>query len=590
MITTWVNKLEQELTVFTLPFVITIISLIIPGGYEVFAGDLLLYVPWIYYSLNHNLFSANDILFSFSQTKYTFFNDIFIWLIDKFKINIIYIFYFLNLVFRFIYFLSLQNLVNKITGKRNFTIILLMVMVSISSSFYGTSSSIFNSYLHPRFIGFSLNILFLNLLFADKFILSSIILGFGSLIHIITSVPFLILFYIKLFCFQEQRKYFWFSALIPVIFLIILIIHAHSESSNLNPLMLIDPVWKNIIRQRIPWIFITDWNLNNSIFLPLVSIILFVISFNNKHNLIIKLLFVVPIFLCLVSLISVDILKISLFAQMQIFRSLLIWKLIITLVFAYFVIEKSHIYSRAKNLNLLLIISFFSLGNIGGSVFENVYCVGIYILILLFIFQIKIIYKILITLSIFIVINTGNFLFIFQNIFVYILFSLLLYFYLKNENIFLILKNKMRFLFPSIISILSIISLVILTPKIIQPSYYQTPLIQACDWIKDNTNEQDIFVIEPFSKVGSTFRVACYRSIFFSEKDGAQSVFNREYALEWEKRREIVEKIKQDINLLNVISNRYNLNYIFSDHQLAGNYPLVFNNTEHYIYKLNRAK
>jgi len=626
----WLRKVKGELRLLPIAIFITALSLIIPGGYQVFTDDLLLYMPSLYHSLNHNLFQ-NDLLLSFNQTSYTLFDDVIIFLTNNFSIstwfkqdkavNIFYIFLWLTIVVRLIFLYSIHALVSQLTGKLNF-IIVLILLLTLTSSVYGTATSVFSNYLHPRFVGFSINLFFLVCFLNEELLLSALILGFGLLIHIITALPFVGFFYFfyikKSFLGREQFKYFWLSGLLPIIFLMILLAHARSESSNLSPFILIDPVWETIIRERTPWIFITNWTINNAIFLPIATIILFLVSSGELKNSLVNknrinyiyLLILIPLILYLASFFTVDILKISLFAQLQMSRSLSLWQLVVTLLFTYFAIKNINISANFKNIIynciLLLIVSFLCLPSIGGRSFEKTHNIYFYILLSLFLlcwsYNNRILFnyrpaKMLLIIAIFLlatplfysILSRGNISFTNLNTYVYIVVSLVLFFWIKREyNISTSLTTKLLSI-PSILLLgLSIICLGLFTPKLIYPNYYNPPLIETCNWIKNNTSEQDVFITEPFSRLGSEFRLACYRSIFVSKKDGAQSVFNREYALEWQRRMKIARKSKEDTSVLAEISKQYSVDYIFSDWQLDVKYPLVFKNTKHYIYKLSR--
>jgi len=626
----WLRKVKGELRLLPIAIFITALSLIIPGGYQVFTGDLLLYMPSLYHSLNHNLFQ-NDLLLSFNQTSYTLFDDVIIFLTNNFSIstwfkqdkavNIFYIFFLLTIVVRLIFLYSIHTLVSQLTGKLNF-IIVLILLLTLTSSVYGTATSVFSNYLHPRFVGFSINLFFLVCFLNEQLLLSALILGFGLLIHIITALPFVGFFYFfyikKSFLGREQFKYFWLSGLLPIIFLMILLAHARSESSNLSPFILIDPVWERIIRERTPWILITSWTINNAIFLPIATIILFLVSSWELRNILVNknkisylyLLILIPLILYLASFFTVDILKISLFAQLQMSRSLSLWQLVVTLLFTYFAIKNINISANFKNIIynciLLLIVSFLCLPSIGGRSFEKTHNIYFYILLSLFLlcwsYNNRILFnyrpaKMLLIIAIFLlatalfysILSRGNISFTNLNTYVYIVVSLVLFFWIQREyNISTSLTNKLLSI-PSILLLgISIICLGLFTPKLIYPNYYNPPLIETCNWIKNNTSEQDVFITEPFSRLGSEFRLACYRSIFVSKKDGAQSVFNREYALEWQRRMKIARKSKEDTSVLAEISKQYSVDYIFSDRQLDVKYPLVFKNTKHYIYKLSR--
>ena len=122
----------------------------------------------------------------------------------------------------------------------------------------------------------------------------------------------------------------------------------------------------------------------------------------------------------------------------------------------------------------------------------------------------------------------------------------------------------------------------------IQPAGASDPMFfGACEWIKMNTAKSDLFLTEPFSSRGGDIRLFCGRGLFATRKDGGQVVFSREYALEWNRRYDIIKKLQSDYSQESVteISKEYGIDYLLSDNELdlSGK---VFDNQSFYVYKL----
>jgi len=592
------EKIKKELQLLGVIGILTIFSLIVFPGYKVFISDHELYIPAIYQSLNPGLFQ-NDLLLSFNQAAYTLFDELIIFLINALNINIFYALFFLTIIVRFIYFYSIYKIAFYFTNNQQFSIFSILLFIA-GFSVYGTVSSTLDIILVPRLMGLSLNLLFLALFFNKKWVLSTLPLGIGILIHPITSIPFIIFFFLAVFFFSDKKRFFDKSSLllgvIPLVFLIFLVLTI--KSSGLGLFTFIDPLWESIIRFRDPYIFITSWHYSDFLFL-LASICMLIISYlelreifeNITKKKYFYLLILIPLLLFALSFITVDILKMHFFAQLQMSRSLFLWKIFITLFFSYFAYE--YIKTNPKD----ILYNFPLVGLILSFILKEPF---IFLFLPMFFFlwmkrkynlfgltKIRIFKKDQFSVVIFSICTIGLstiFLIKISYLVAIILLSILatLMVTWKSKLVF---GHKSTYLFL----ILLVISTIILIPKFsVYPLYFEDKsLIEACDWVKNNTDEEDVFITEPFSKASGPLRLTCYRNVFTCFKDGAQVIFKRDYAFEWKKRIDLVSKLEKNPNLLSEISKEYNVNYIFSDHRLNLSYSLVFNNTKYFIYKLD---
>lgn len=163
----------------------------------------------------------------------------------------------------------------------------------------------------------SFNLLFLAYFFNEKRLLSTLALGIGLLMHPLTSLPFLLFFYLELFFFHNRKRFFHsslFSGTIPIIFLVFFVLS--TQLSGLKFFALIDPFWESIIKYRDPYVFIASWDWRH--YRPLFLIIsvgffavgrlelggLFENSVKRKH---LYLLLLISLLLFVVSFITVDV-------------------------------------------------------------------------------------------------------------------------------------------------------------------------------------------------------------------------------------------------------------------------------------------
>ena len=77
----------------------------------------------------------------------------------------------------------------------------------------------------------------------------------------------------------------------------------------------------------------------------------------------------------------------------------------------------------------------------------------------------------------------------------------------------------------------------------------------------------------------------CLRNVFVTYKDGGNGIFNKDYALEWNKRIGLVNSIAQTGNFS--LLNNYKVDYIYSESYLNITYPLVFDREKSKIYDLS---
>jgi len=588
---------------------LTVFSLVAFQGYRVFTSDHELYIPPLYQTLNPELFQ-NDLLLSFDQTAYTFLDELIVFLMRALKADIFFALFSLTVVFRFIYFYSLYRIALYFTEDRTFSILSMFLFIG-GSWVYGAAISTLGIYLTPRVVCLSLNLLFLACFLNGKRLLSTVLLGIGLLIHPISSLPFLIFFYLDVYLLSGRKRFTGPSFLlgaIPALFLALLLFC--TESSRIGFFAVLDPIWESIIRFRAPQIFITSWDYPSFAML-IASACLFAISrlelremFKNPaKKKYLYMLFLIPLFSFILSLISVDIFKMHFFAQLQASRSLVLWKIFIPLLFSYFAYK--HIRDNPADLAL----DFSLAGIILSFVFSYPSRIvplsfsGRYAPLLLFLPM----FLFLWTTSRYNLHSTAKSKVFNKELFSVVIFAVsaaalltarftprsamvirlsLLATLVVVWNAVLPLKRGLIYIFPLAMAVITLMSIPYFS---IHPSYFRDKrLMEACEWIENNTGEQDIFITEPFVRNSGPLRLTCHRNVFTTRKDGAQATFRRNYAVEWKKRYELVDRLKTDNKLLKDISREYSEDYLISNSRLNTPYPLVFDNPSYCIYKLRQ--
>src|SRR3989344_8310014 len=84
-------------------FILTLFSIIVYPGYEVFISDHELYIPIIQHNLDPDLFS-NDLISSFNMLDFTMFDEIIVFLMGLLNNNIFLTLILMYIITRLIFF------------------------------------------------------------------------------------------------------------------------------------------------------------------------------------------------------------------------------------------------------------------------------------------------------------------------------------------------------------------------------------------------------------------------------------------------------------------------------------------------------
>lgn len=599
---------KKQLLLFI--FIITLFSLIVTPGYEVFTSDHALYIPQILHAQNPSIFE-NDLLVTFNLHKYSLFGELIYVFQNTLKTNIFTTFFILMFLTRFIHYYSIYNLALYFSSNKTFSLLTTLVFIP-GFSVYGYPYSTVDTILLSRSIGFSLNLLFLVLFLKNKKFLSLLFLILAMLIHPMSSLFFIAFLILETLIASKRKKYLYLFTLIFVFFFFTAYLTVSgklSTSSLLTMLKPIDSFWLTIIKERNPYYFISSWNYQ--LLLLFSNIILFIVVLLEGKSLFkekikrryIHLLFYLPFCLLITYFILVEIFKLPFFIQLQLLRNLGFLKIFSIFFFFYFTYETIKKYPKE------IIYNFFLIGILSSFVFEKS-----------FIFPLP---------------NKGSLTLVFLPGFIYFwlrkkyqLSNLKKKNYLSHKELLIVL---LLILFSLVISRLLIIRLAVLIPLILSVGivtisiklkqevftkyYYLTqpisllililvtlfsvpkfkitpdyldnkPFMEACDWTKNNTEKKATFITEPFSNMSRPLRLSCLKKVFVCRKDGSIALYDKNYAFEWKKRMDLVNKLKDNYKTLSEISDQYNVDYIFSDSKLDINKPEVFGNGKYFIYKI----
>ncbi len=598
-------------------------SLVAYPGYTLFVNDHNFYIPAIYRRLNPILF-PNEHVLSFDLLANTIFDELIILLMGLLNTDIFSALFLLSAAVRFIYFYSIYKIAFYFTGDKKFSIFSILLFMS-GIDINGTATPTMNPYLTPGVMGLSLNLLFLSLFFNNKKTLSTVPLGIGMLVHVLSSLPFIIFLYMDILSRSYKKRALdrqcLLLASVPVLFLAFLVLN--SDLSALGPFEFIDPEWEGIIRERDPYIFVTSWP-PLAFTLLFSSATIFMISRlelgglteNTVKKRYCTALFLIPLFLLVFSFISVDILKMHLFAELRPARGLLLWKIFAALLFFHYAYEHAkkkpgdilYNFSLAGTLlPMALPLYYPATGHI--DLTEAVSLPFFHTFLFLWVKRkyrlfassehevLKrnhlpiLIFCTSLAISMPLLLKYGEASILFPELAVTICLALLLALTIARRKEFLTEDGPGLSFYA-----LLLVGMAISIPRFsIYPSYFNNaPLIEACAWIKENTAENAVFLTSPLSPLNTPLRLTCNRPVLITYKDGGHVVYSKDYAVEWKKRIGLTIGIhpklekKEDIRPeVSLIEKEYDVNYLLSGYELNSGYPLLFDNGKYYIYRLD---
>ena len=575
--------------IFLILVLFTFFSILVFPGYEVFISDQEIYLPLAYHHVDKDLFSQ-DLILKFDVLQYSLFDELIAFLLG-FTSNISIILFFVYMLTRFIYFYALFKLALYFTKDEKFSILSLLLFVP-TISVYGTQ--IFDTLLIPRVIGFSLGLLSLAYFFERRYFTSTILLSLHYLIHPLTSFFFMAFFYANLLFNFEKKKFFNKELLLPgLIPIITFFFTAIMNGPGLGFFNIIDDSWNSIILFRWSSFFVSGWDYK--LFLVLfTSIIVFLIGLDSYRDRVKKIplvvLLLLPLFMFMISFFAADLLKLHFIAQLQIYRSLFFIKIFGALLF--FRMAYLHIKRNSRD----IFYNFFMLGTVF-SYFVNEDFIYPFFYTFLYLW-INRRYKARLTrmipifkhesVSIILFIPIFFLFFIVVRNFPSFSLFLLLVVFSAATTFTALAYFKKNFPFTTLhVSIFFLVIIIISIPSFsIYSSYYKDKeLVASCEWIKENTAKDSVFITFP-DKLSRPIRLLCHRSVFASGREGSSSLFDRSFAFEWKKRMEIHSAVYANISSIKSLTSDYRIDYVFSKGPLMLDYPLVYNNSIYHIYNL----
>lgn len=369
-----------------------------------------------------------------------------------------------------------------------------------------------------------------------------------------------------------------------------------------GPIELLTPevmasAWVDIVRSRNSYLFLTEWGLTHHLFwlealvFWLVARHDFLTTWSAEKRRVVYLLVLIPLALTALSFITVDFFELSTFVQVQLLRSQVMLKITLVILFAYYAWRtalrepKPSLFNvfllgivaalLVKELIVLIMLPFFTLlwweRQQAGATKADLMPVALHHGIFIGAFAAS---AYIATLS--------------RPFLGPLLITTLLITGLLMALVYWHQAHPRRAVFLGIIIALVYVSNPTLGPGGIKPPLaYDTQFIAACAWIQHHTPPQAIFVAEPFSGVGEDVKLLCQRNLYYSGKDGAQVLFDEQYAYEWQRRKDLLVKQPSEAATAAALLME-DIDYVISIKPIDQLSRFeVFSNTSYFIYQLS---
>lgn len=590
--------------------IVVLFSFVVAPGYEVYTSDQALFLPPLFHKLDPALFENDLSWFNTIFTERTFLTDFFAFFV-RLGIPILWVLFLWDLIIRILFFASLFYIIYYFTGNRSYSIVALLFFITPLKTF-GTGHGTMETSFSYRAFSLTFGLTFIAFYLYEKIYggISFILLAF--MIHPITTLPFL-LFYGATECISVlQSNMAWKELrrrLLPFIIIgagIVLFLATKASGVSENLFLRIDEAWKQLAYPRNSPAFFAFWDRNSYISLvgwfllgsiPFLSLSSLVPTKNKRMALYILgaipiILLVVSAFgeyfllhgivkfnlqrgLFLVNIVTAILIGFLAFSHAERERGKFTENAFLFAILAWFFYKEDFVFLREQMLFFVpsLVVLFYA-GKTSiprGTLLAA--SLGLFLLGYGVTISRTLVYRDFLSLLVF----HG---FIAVGILVASLYTYTL-----------ITSKKLLLSIITVAIPILLLSSLIKAPRFtIYPAFaYNRRYMDACAWVQNYTAKNSVFIVEPFvSGEPAEFRLACFRPIFTTFKDGGIAPYGRKEAFEWKRKYDFLYEIPKNWIVIETIKKQYRVDYIFSEKKLPIEqlYPLVFSNEKYYIYDI----
>lgn len=610
---------------------LVLISLFFFPGYKTEYGDQNFYLPPLFQRAVPDSYSR-DFLMENSQTNASFFDEIVGITFFHNPKNIPIALFWWTTFSQFLFFFSITGIAFALSKNRFFSLLAPVFFLIGHEGFVCNALPAdlwtfhFGIEFHARSLAISITTGALALFLLHQRFFAWIAISVCILLHFISALPILFFFICyTLFSDVWKKRYFWAGGyfLLPLFSIGVLLFFLKSVGGGegMDLFVRVDSEWMSFLHERVWWIF--SWDHFSSlpvlftIYLPLFSLFLLCRTssfFSQKVKGILNIFFVSLTFLMLFGLLFFDVFQLSIFGQLQLYRSS-IWLRILFIIAALSVcISEILSNKRSRFEKIPYFFSFFCIP-LGGTYFFVPFSLFAFFTILFFQiretmlskkYQQGIYWGVTISLSVLAFIysaeshiqlyNLGSFLknllldpllslglFSFWMYRILPLCILLLLFFLWHQ------KKYPKHILPIIFCLAPIILLAFgFFFRESYQSFVASPLQNPGalgGWILEHVGNDDlIFTTQAAEPEAVHIRNRLGKSIFVTNTEGGQGAFQRAYALEWEHRRDIQSDFNQSWEEL---KNRYHITFVLAKvGEEVSEGEEVFSDGEYVVYRI----
>lgn len=339
------KKLIILLTIFTL-FI---------NGYQFSGGDQSTYVPMVLRQINPQLFE-HDYLTQAQEANLSLMFPLLASIIKLTHINLEWLYFILFITCLYFTLLAFYHLSLKLTCSPKISL-LAATLLSLPKYVGATNNQTLDTALVPRSLIFPLFLFtFINII-DKRFTISAFLIGLIFLIHPYSAI-YLAAFLFIFILFQKQPLNKLFKAAIAgLIPTLPFVLAKASPLTSTSPKFMIGD-WYQIVFFRMPYLFITNWNINGwiSLFIPLCFIYIYLKTYpKTQFSTALKLSLLTATMVSLVHILFGEIIRLSLVIQLQLLRIWLIPVILGYIASAYYIYT-----ARRKWLAAFIFLALFT--------------------------------------------------------------------------------------------------------------------------------------------------------------------------------------------------------------------------------------
>lgn len=586
---------------------VTVYSFLVSPAYSVLRSDQLLYFPYMFRSIFPGSLEQ-DFMAQMTPALFSFFDEMIAGIVNSSGLDLFWVLFLLTVVTRSVFFYAIYRIVNYFTKDTLFSILSLSVVL-YGFVIYGTGMRSMAPMLIARDMAAAFSLFSLSFILHKKVLPASVFLGVAALFNVSTVVPFAFIhygFYLYRYLRDKLKPTFFelVSLALPVFPVVALWFLAPEGAGGLSNI--IDGEWKYILLRRVSVIFVSTWYYPNSSPLYIAVSVFFYFLLrrelsemfsDTQRRRFLQLIFYIPIGLVLFSMLVGDLLGSAFVAQLQLGRTLMLWKLILNPLFAYYA------YQYIRNNPKDILYNFALIGIVASFIVsEKVMFVFLPLQMILWLWmRTKIGIYLKIPISWIRALSVIAFLGAFPVLAYVAKIHDTKYFLDQVPEIAitaLIGAIAIRFAEKllsgrMLVTAMAVVLLAFIAMRATSFSIYPSELkskefMQVCDWMKDNTGKEAVFITEPFSEAGGSLRLICMKNVWVTKKDGGVAMYNRDFAFEWWKRMGLINAMNENPKVIREVMKEYKVEYVFADASVELPHIRVFENARFRVYRLGK--